>query len=180
VGGALLKYAESQRQDVLDGVSETARLAKKVYDDAASGAGDAELTADIAEYWSACLHYAAAVATNYGFLVAALGLEIRAGAVDSDTPTRVIDLDPAVTTPPVCIAFWMVGDGAWATTKLDASWVTFSQTIEQIGTGRWTIGFNLKAHPARGTYYVEYDVPGTPALSPELIHYYLDPQAPGS
>lgn len=180
VGQALVDYAESQRQDVIDGLSETARLAKKVYDDAASGASNAEFTSDIAEYWSACLHYAAAMATNYGILVAALGLEIRAGAVDSDTPTRVTDLDTAVTNAPRCLAFWMVGDGEWANTKLDANLVTFTQTAEQIGTGRWTIRFNLKTHPLRGTYYVQYDTPGTSSFEPTVIHFYLDPRPPGS
>jgi hypothetical protein len=177
---ALLDYAGEQRKDVLDGMTETARLAKKVYDDAASGASESQLITDIAEYWSASLHYAAAVATNFGVLVAALGMEIRLGANDSDTPTRILALDPTNPAAPKCTSFWMVGDGAFANTQLNPNLVTFSQGPNQTGTGSWTIRFDLKAHLVRGNYAVVYEIPGTPSLTPYLEHFYLDPQPPGS
>jgi hypothetical protein len=177
---ALLDYAAEQRKDVLDGITETARLAKKVYDDAASGASESQLMTGIAEYWSASLHYAAAFATNFGILVAALGMEIRSGATDSDTPTRIIALDPTNPTAPKCISFWMVGDGAFANTQLNPNLVTFIKTPNQTGTGSWTLRFDLKAHPVRGMYAVVYEIPGTPSLIPYMEHFYFDPQPPGS
>ena len=177
VSRQLIRYAELQREDIVEGIQETARLSGELYNDALAGSGESELVSAWTELWSAFAHYTAAIAANFGMLIAGLGYEIKLGKTDGVRPARVMRLPLGAV--PKCIGAWMIGEGPWQQSKLDVSRVTLHQTAAQIGSGDWTVTFDLsgKPQPARGVYCLQLDI-GNGVLDPFERRFYLDPHVP--
>lgn len=178
VGDALDDYARNQLADTSEGLKETLRLWREMYEAVGTESGH---HSKWLEWWSATVHYSAASAANFGVLMSALGAPRRPAAGDGRRPSHQLRIPGA--TNPRCVALRRLGasdpeHGAQLQPKeLPPSLVTIRQRPDQQGTELWTFTVDLSNHPERGTYFMQISPTGGLSDPSQLIerHVYLDP-----
>jgi hypothetical protein len=176
-------FAQEQESDLVRALSEGRRLSRRLYDQAKSGASDEDLVGSLLEWWSANVHFAARLATNYWALVGGLGADLEVGATDTLAPLRKVTLDAQVTAPTV-MGCWMIGQGTLPQTRLPQGAVTFTKKVSGTAQSTWEVQFDLSGDPPgtqkSGIYCLELYTGFPTALSTSREYFYLDPQPPGS
>jgi hypothetical protein len=181
VGDKAAEYAWKQRIDIIDGLAETNRLARALWDSILGQAPAPQLVAESVELWSAVMHYSSAFVTNIGAGIAGMGYEIRKGKTDDSHPHRIIDFGRVLAGSPTPTRFWMVGVDPKAPMYLPIKYVFLLQSFANQGTSKWDVIFDLSG-PIQdpmttwtGTYCLELNV-GDRRSDTHYEYFYLDPQ----
>jgi hypothetical protein len=181
LGDKAAEFAWKQRIDLIDGLRETNRLTRTLWESILTGSPAPVLMAETVELWSAAMHYSSAFVTNIGAGIAGLGYEIRKGKTDDLHPHRIIDFGRVLAGPPTPTRFWMVGVEPKAPVYLPVEDVFLIQSFANQGTSKWDVIFDLSGRPPKemttwtGTYCLELNV-GDRRSDTHYEYFYLDPQ----